>query len=126
MWIFTPDAFVSVVCRSDDVDYVMVRGRILGDVTRFMLPVAEVVETREGGTDYACRAMVRRVDFAAALAFHADRIDYSNFKDRVVSHERHDAYMDVWVAMNRFQALINPVRVVKGVRKFMQRRGVHV
>lgn len=110
MWIFNNDAFVSVVADPMDRTRVLVRGRVVGDVIRFMEPAAihGLTEDKVSGTDYAVRASVLRHDFTDALLAHGDRITYTNFKSSVEETARHDAYMGVWHVMNRLQNFCNP------------------
>lgn len=110
MWIFTNDAFVSVVADPLDSARVLVRGRVVGDVLRFMAPafISGLTEDKVSGTDYAVRASVLRSDFTDALAAHADCVTYKNFKSSVEEAARHDAYMGVWHVMHRLQNWCNP------------------
>jgi hypothetical protein len=105
MWIFLNDAFVSIVAPRpesdfDPLDFLVVRGRIKGDIEK-LFPGADIIEG--GGTDYRFRAVIERGDVARVIVDHLWAIDYTNFKDTVTDHARHDAYLDVWTVMARLQ-----------------------
>ena len=53
--------------------------------------------------DYAFRAFVPRSVVAQALADQVMNMTATNFKNTVHDDARHDAYLDVWKAMFRFQ-----------------------
>jgi hypothetical protein len=46
---------------------------------------------------------VPKAELAVRLAARVEAIDYDNFKGSVPEQRRHDAYMDVWSAMRRFE-----------------------
>jgi hypothetical protein len=101
MWIFSSDSFISIVDKGDSSGQtLLVRGRRKGDIER-AFPDAEVIEG--GGTDYRYRARIDREEVALRMADAVRGISYPNFKSSVNEHDRHDAYMDVWGAMYRFQ-----------------------
>lgn len=101
MWIFLNDAFLSIVDKGDPTgNTLLVRARRDRDIQR-IFPEAQVIEG--AGTDYRYRARVPRDQVADAIAEAVRGIRYGNFKDSVADTSRHDAYMDVWIAMNRFQ-----------------------
>lgn len=101
MWIFLSNSFLSIVDKGDDSGRtLLVRARRKGDIEA-VFPDAEVVEG--GGTDYGWRARIDRQRVAEAIAAQIENIHYGNFKSSVSDHERHDAYMDVWSAMFKFQ-----------------------
>jgi hypothetical protein len=112
MWLFMSDSFLSIVDERAKKaprhrrrvprgnDRLVVRARKPGDIQR-AFPGAVVTHTP--GNDYAYRAMVQRHVVASAIAKAVSNIDYGNFKDSVRDDERHDAYMDVWTAMYRWQ-----------------------
>jgi hypothetical protein len=100
MWIFLNDAFLSIVDKGGDGNTLLVRARKAGDIER-VFPDARVVQGE--GTDYAFRARIEREEVAEKIADAARNIRYSNFKNTVKEHDRHDAYIDVWQAMYAFQ-----------------------
>lgn len=101
MWVFLRDSYLSIVDKGDDSGRtLLVRARKAGDIEA-VFPDAEVIEG--GGTDYAFRARVDRELVAQAMADQVRAVTYPNFKGAVRNRDRHDAYMDVWGAMMRFQ-----------------------
>lgn len=101
MWIFLSESFLSVVDKGDPTGAtLLVRARKAGDIEA-VFPDAKVIEG--GGTDYAFRARIDRRVVAEVIADQIERIRYGNFKATVRDDDRHDAYMDVWSAMMRFQ-----------------------
>ncbi len=105
MWVFLNNAFVSIVAHDTKPDVLLVRGRVKGDVERFMgeymPPDAKVKRTPLA--DYLYRVEVSRYDVSAAIAQAAGDIDYPNFKDSVPDAARHVAYSSVWSIMYRYQ-----------------------
>ena len=101
MWIFLSDSYLSIVDKGDPSGAsLLVRARKKGDIEA-IFPSAEVIEG--GGTDYRYRARIEREEVAAAIAEQVRGIQYTNFKGAVKERERHDAYMETWQAMMRFQ-----------------------
>ena len=101
MWIFLTDSFLSIVDKGDQThSTLLVRARRSGDIER-VFPEAQVIEG--AGTDYRYRARIPRDQVADAIAESVRNIAYGNFKNQVAENDRHDAYFDVWRAMNRFQ-----------------------
>jgi hypothetical protein len=118
MWIFTNNSFVSVVARKNHYDMVVVRGRVKGDVLRFLAPAGYTgKETEAAGTDYAVRCLVPRSMFIEALLKAGDTVKYCNFKNSVREVARHDAYMGVWHVMHDLQSFCNPIDWTKRVLK---------
>ncbi len=100
MWIHLSDAFLSVVAHRTQPDDLLVRARVAGDIER-VFPDAVVTMTPDA--DYRFRAVLPRGVVAGALAGSVLTIEYDNFKNSVTEHDRHDACMDVWSVMHRFQ-----------------------
>jgi len=100
VWIHLSDAFLSVVAHRHDPDMLLVRGRVEGDIQR-VFPAAIVTMTPDA--DYRYRATIPRKTVAAALAEQVASISYPNFKSSIKEADRHDACMDVWSVMHRFQ-----------------------
>jgi hypothetical protein len=100
MWISLSKAFLSIVDKGGDGSTLLVRARRKGDIER-VFPQAMVETTPRN--DYRYRARINREDVAQALAEAARAITYGNFKNTVKDRQRHDAYMDVWEVMYRFQ-----------------------
>lgn len=102
MWIFLPDAFLSVVADKDNPtgDRLLVRARRIGHIEN-VFPDAEVFQM--AGSDYAFRAWIPRRDVAKAMAERVLDLDYSNFKNAIEDQSYHDAALDAWFAMRDYQ-----------------------
>jgi hypothetical protein len=100
MWICLNDSFLSIVSDRNTPNLLLVRSRRSGDIEA-VFPDAKVIENL--GTDYKYRASIDRKKVAAAIADRAMHIDYSNFKNSVDDQERHDAYLNIWLTIYRFQ-----------------------
>lgn len=103
MWIFLYDSMLSIVQNLDDEtgDTLLVRARITGDIEK-IFPDAKVI--KGAGSDYLFRAVVPRQDVIEAISHEIEGIDYGNFKNATDTKMRHDAYLDVWLAMVRYQS----------------------
>jgi hypothetical protein len=102
MWIFLSNSFLSIVAHYDSPDLLLVRARRRGDIER-IFPGAEVEE--EPTFDYRFRATLPRQAVVDAIAATVAGIEYPNFKSHVMEPDRHDAYLDVWSIMRRWQDL---------------------
>lgn len=100
MWIFLNNAFVSAVQNYNDPDQLVVRARKRNDLVE-LFPHRPIISTPSN--DYAFRCYVDKHDLAKVVVDRILGIDYSNFKASVPDRYRHDAYMDVWTAMWRWQ-----------------------
>lgn len=103
MWIFMSGAFLSIAQHKDDPAYFAVRARSKADIGRVFLN-AVVHSTPDA--DYSYRTFLKKqvvADVIQSTILHD--IDYVNFKNSVPLDERdrHDAYLECWMAMNRFQ-----------------------
>lgn len=103
MWIFLYDSMLSIVQNLDDEtgDTLLVRARITGDIEK-IFPDAEVI--KGAGSDYLFRAVVPRKEVIEAISNEIEGITYGNFKNVTDTKMRHDAYLDVWLAMIRYQS----------------------
>jgi hypothetical protein len=82
------------------------RGRITSQSApegryRTDVPSAKVTEDTE--TDYLYRAVIHKPEVMEKIGTMIDGIDYPNFRDSVKDRELHDAYLDVWAAMEGVQ-----------------------
>lgn len=102
MWIFLPNAMLSVVEKPEDrgTEFLTVRGRVAGDIEAVF---PGCVAKAGGGTDYAFRARIPREQVAKVMHDQAMNISYANFKSQVDDIQRHDAYMACWQAMYDLQ-----------------------
>lgn len=101
MWIYLNNSFLSIVQNDQDADLLHVRARKKDDIEA-VFPNASVKFTPTG--DYKYRTDVRRENVANALHRMAATIEYTNFKNSVKDHQRHDAYMDTWSAAHGLEA----------------------
>lgn len=102
MWIFTKNAFLSVVSDREDVngDRLLVRARRAGDIEN-VFEDAKVFSVP--GSDYAFRAWVKRDVVANVMSNEIQNIDYDNFKNAIQDNDYHNAALDVWFVMNDYQ-----------------------
>jgi hypothetical protein len=108
MWLFTNNAFISIVQDRDMDDQLWVRARIKGDLEAFLGVLIEdldVIETVDA--DYRWRCVVSRPMVTAAVIHAVSKIDYENFKNSIPSSKkgnlRHDTYLRVWTVMKGYQ-----------------------
>lgn len=122
MWILTTTGMFSVVSYDEghqalaapmppgtsQGDMLLVRCRVEDDLLAMLsaieLPSSQAVSTPKA--DYPWRAMVARQQWARFLSLEVERLDYSNFKSRVLEtqgSERHDVYLRVWTALRSLQ-----------------------
>ncbi|MDQ5911241.1 MAG: hypothetical protein QG599_3338 [Pseudomonadota bacterium] len=82
MWIFSNDAFLSIVadCNSERL---LVRARLKGDIER-TFPSSAVVE--DAGTDYRFRAWLDRKTVADVLSHKVEEIDYRCINHDILFH----------------------------------------
>lgn len=104
MWVFLSDSFLSIVNSKPltraNRNKLVVRARVAGDIER-IFPTAVV--TSPPGRDYAFRAVIDRSAVAATIAAAITSISYTNFKDSVPDQDRHDAYLECWMALHDLQ-----------------------
>lgn len=107
MWIFFPDAMLSVVAHRDKFDVLLVRARFAGDIER-IFPGARV--TRTPAADYLYRAEVHRRTFADVLSLHVLKMSYRNVKGAIHCGDRRrsDAMGKVWDVMRSAQHSAEP------------------
>lgn len=102
MWLFTSRSFISIVQHRDNPDMLIVRGRVAGDVARFLgfVPEAEMIDLT---ADYRYRITVARHIVADRLLKATQEITYPNFKDSIKATWRKSAAMAIWSVMARVQ-----------------------
>jgi hypothetical protein len=114
VWVFCPVGFYSVVAVDPRharelglglVPHVMVRARHAPDLERLVQFWREPPPIHYGrGTDYPCRIIVSREEYARVLLELADAIDYTNHKGAVHAArgaEVASLYGEVWRVMLR-------------------------
>ena len=100
MWIFTSNAFVSIVQHRNDPTILIVRARYREDLREF-LGACKIVHLKDA--DYPYRAEVDRLVVTKSLAVAVENLHYDNFKNSVRNQGRHWALLDVWAIMRRWQ-----------------------
>lgn len=103
MWLMTKYGFYSIVEKYPGEFHV--RSREVKDLDNLIagvpLPGAQIRTSQE--TDYLARIIVKKGDVQKILAFLADNIDYSNFKDKIdrTPDQAHKPYHEVWGVLAR-------------------------
>jgi hypothetical protein len=107
MWIFFPNAMLSIVAHRDKPDRLLVRARLRGDLER-TFPGVPVSRTPHA--DYLYRVEVSRSLVAELLAEHVDTMTYTNVKGAIPAGDlrRKRAMHDVWAVMNDAQHTAEP------------------
>lgn len=93
MWIFLPNAFLSIVDKSNVKDCLVVRARRAEHI-KSVFPDADIQHTPSN--DYQYRADIPREQVAAVVAAQVAGIDYDNFKNEVKDKKLKRACSDVW------------------------------
>ena len=94
MWLYFKHAALSIVENKFDVDCLLVRSRVTGDIEN-IFPNAKVFENT--GTDYRYRAMIPRHEVAERIYHEVMGINYTNFKASLPMG-RYRNYTDVYLA----------------------------
>lgn len=107
MWIFFPNAMLSIVAHRDKPDTLMVRARFAGDIER-VFPRAQVCRTPSA--DYLYRAEVSRIEATARIGEALASMTYTNVKGAIAVGDgwRYSAMHDVWDVMHRAQLAAEP------------------
>lgn len=108
MWVFTTDAFVSIVRNRNVPSLLLVRARDRASITAFCqgakVAESEIIELEN--SDYRYRVSVSDQALGRWLRVSAEAIAYENFKS-AASEARgrswHDALMKVWSVMRSLQ-----------------------
>lgn len=95
MWIYLNNSFLSIVRSQFNPELLHVRARKEGDIEA-IFPEADVLATPTG--DYKFRTELRPSRVAEVMLERVMAIDYTNFKNSVEDHQRHNAYMATWSA----------------------------
>lgn len=106
MWLFTSNAFLSIVADRNNKKNLLVRARFNGDIERtfgdlLLMKKLKVVETPLA--DYRFRVSIDRALVQNRLATLIGGIDYGNFKDSVEDKTRKSDLMRVWTVMRNAQ-----------------------
>jgi predicted transposase YdaD len=100
MWLFTTSGFLSIVDKGGDGTTLLVRARRKGEIES-IFPDAVVVTSPRN--DYLYRARIDREQVAQTMAEMIRNLGYQNFKATIQDTDFHDACMDVWEVMYRYQ-----------------------
>lgn len=100
MWIFSPTSFLSIVDKGGDGSTLLVRARRQGEIEAHF-PEA-VVETTPHN-DYLYRARVDRERVAQVMAETIRNLHHANYKAAIKDSGLHDACLEVWDVMYRYQ-----------------------
>lgn len=100
MWIMTNRGMLSLVQHNQRPEILLVRARDEGTL-RDLFPDHEPIELPDA--DYRFRIEVQQSEMARMAAWLVQGIDYGNFKNSVDDGPLHDAYLQVWHVMNRYQ-----------------------
>lgn len=111
MWIFTKTGFYSVVNHRDHPDCYLVRARTREDLvdliekTSWVMPDPSHIEEAPTA-DYRWRLVVTKQQFRRVMDEQLENLDYTTNVKHVIDKGddvRHEALMDVWVAMMTLQ-----------------------
>jgi hypothetical protein len=97
MWIFTNNAFISVV-KDRDSNQLLVRARHPDHICN-VIPKAIVFTLDD--SDYKYRAFVDKREVIDMISVEIVEIDYDNFKASIKDRTFHDACLSVWSVMHR-------------------------
>lgn len=100
MWVCLKNSFLSIVDKECKPGELLVRARRPGDIEA-VFPAAVVKKSTT--TDYAYRAVIKRVDVAEAMTAEVMGIRYPNFKNSVRDDALHNAYAAFWNVHARLQ-----------------------
>jgi len=108
MWVFTNNAFFSVVKDRDNANGVVVRARVPGDLEKVFGSVHKVHETEN--SDYRFRMYLDHEYVTEVISEEVSNIDYDNFKNSIPKEdkERYSYYTRVWSVMNSWQESMYP------------------
>ena len=100
MWVFSQQAFLSIVRHIDKANILIVRSRFPGHIER-LFPKAHVLEDAE--RDYRYRTELSLKEVSEAIAKMVLRIEYDNFKSSLdMNDERYlESCIDVYNAVAR-------------------------
>lgn len=121
MWIFTNNAFVSIVEHRQFASTLIVRGRFKGDAARFLgVPIA--LESETPNADYRFRVVAGRDAVVAAVTRATLAIDYPNFKDSIGAKFRKAIALRVWAILHTEQGNRHPREHRPPGPKFFERK----
>ena len=102
MWVFTETGFVSAVVHHEQPDTIIVRARDI-DSLDYISVLYGKTPVSTPNNDYPYRVLLSRDEYISWLRASAERLMYTNFKDRVADTRGYDyalALSEVWTAMH--------------------------
>ncbi|MEZ0325846.1 MAG: hypothetical protein ACAH95_08055 [Fimbriimonas sp.] len=96
MWLFLPDAFISVTEHETERRLVCVRARVRGDLER-LFPEADIAETVD--RDYRFATSLPKDRVAQVISLRISKLNYPSFFEAITDEDRKQAYIQVWGAM---------------------------
>jgi hypothetical protein len=99
MWIFTPYGMLSCTQYPEDHEYIQVRARNKKHLIGFTRIVDEYKNYDEKNIinmphrDYQYRMIIKRPVFAEWMMRYAEKIDYSNFKNKATAVQGYNDYV---------------------------------
>lgn len=102
MWLFTTHGFLSIVADREDPETgrLLVRARNRKHL-KALLPDCEPFQKTP--SDYPRRVWAEREQVQKLLTDRVAALSYDNFKNAIPDVEYHDACLDVWEAMWKYQ-----------------------
>ena len=109
MWLVTPFGFYSVVAKTGDLrdGLLTIRSRVRSDLEalrEYVPSLGPIAESKQ--TDYRYRAKAKAKDIAIGFGSMVEKIDYSDFKDKVAEAQgdfRASVYGEVWNSLYELQ-----------------------
>jgi len=98
MWIFTSNAFVSIVAHRSYPGHLLVRARKKEHLQAFLVSGQEAIQENPRA-DYRWRITVHRDRVKAILESQIQTLGYDNFKNSIKDSEYHSACHRVWADM---------------------------
>ena len=89
MWVFLPDAFVSVVADWNSKEHLYIRARFRGDLERLPWPSKSPKVQETPDRDYRYRVRVTRQAWADLLVRVAMNMDWTNVKNAIPNTPEH-------------------------------------
>jgi hypothetical protein len=113
MWIFTNDAFFSIVKNRGLVKGVVVRARLPEDLTKTFGTQHEVIESDD--SDYRFRMFLDHDYVSKVISKQVKNIDYDNLKNSIDRKDvdRRHYYSQVWGVMLNWQKKLYPLNKKK-------------
>ncbi len=96
MWLFLPDAYISVTEHESEPRLVCVRARVRGDLES-LFPEADIAETID--RDYRFATSLPKERVSQVVSLRIAKLNYASFFEAIPDEDRKQAYIQVWGAM---------------------------